>query len=327
MTGPVDHRRALGLEIKRVIDRSPMLKKQVARNLGVSPALLSNWFAGRAVPSPEQLAALERFATDNGDLRSESLRDVWQRAKRAAESNDFDSGESSEFLAFIGDDADAFGMALVYPEFVVRSGTLSPKNGIELHPDLAKYPSELAGPALSGFGPVVSSRDLSAASTVNDLLQHHGVRGRFAVDAIVAQQGAQHPLIAFGLESNAITTFYLRSSAHRPLFEIRRGDVQSIVLPDGREFWSEPPIWRGVVARITPRPDDQPSRKWIFCAGIGAIGTSAAAGYLSLYWRDLHRAAGASDFVAVVSGHELTPSASTRDALYIAEGADDLAAL
>jgi transcriptional regulator with XRE-family HTH domain len=308
----VEIRRALGAEIKRVVDGSPLLKKQVARSLGVSPALLSNWFAGRAVPSPAQIAALSEFLDAQG-ISSTNLRENWQKTRSALVASEL--ALKSEFVRFFGADAEAFGCTLVYPEFSVQDGRLTPKDGVEIHSDLRKFPAEVTGVRLNGFGPAVSGHDLSAVSAISDLFADHGIRTRLAVDSTVIRQGAQQPLVAFGLRSNNVTTFYLRGSG--ALFSADIIDSATVELLDGQRFQSTPPMWRGVVARVTPQRREAPERRWFFCAGLGGIGTSVAANYLARYWLSLLEEVGDADFVAVVAGHELTPFSASLEALYV----------
>jgi hypothetical protein len=297
-----------------------MLKKQVARNLRVSPALLSNWFAGRAVPTGEQFDALEAFVCGLDGVDAAGLRHTWQRAKAAAHQHGQTADdERADLIEFLGSDADSVGVTLVYPEFVLSEGRLVPKDGAEIHSDLAKFPTEVTGSRLSGFGAVVSSHDLGAVAVLADMLGDHGVRVRLGIDAAVMRAGARHPLIAFGFQSNAMTTYYLRRGlGSTPMFDAALDDVQHIVFPDGRSVESAPPLWRGVVMRITPHPLERPARKWLFCAGLGGVGTAIAAHYLAAYWRELHVEAGDADFVAVVAGHEMAPASAFREALYLA---------
>lgn len=322
-----DPRRQLGVEIRRVVDRSPLLKKQAARSIGVSPAMLSNWFAGRALPSRGQLEAViafgERTATANDPesppIDFAALRDTWSRARTLPDIQPLAAEEQrGALIEFLGADADSVGVTMVYPEFTVLDGLLVPKNGVEVHSDLAKFPSRVTGPRLGGFGPVVSAHDLGAAAMVTDLLGAYGVRVRFGVDATVTKQGGQLPVVAFGLQTNALTTYYLRRGLRlQPLFSAVSEDVPQVVFEDGTSYCSEPPVWRGVVARITPRPKERPDRKWFFCAGLGGIGTAIAANYLCSEWQSLHREVGPADFAVVVSGHEMSPALAQRDALYV----------
>jgi hypothetical protein len=201
----------------------------------------------------------------------------------------------------------------VYPEFAVQDGRLLPQHGAELHEDLAKFPSEVTGDRLAGFGPVVSTHDLGSATLVHDVFAEYGVRTRFATDEQVIRQGGRMPLVAFGLRSNNLTTFYLRDQ--HALFRTEMDDIFHLVLRSGEEFLSTPPIWRGVVAGVTPQPKEAPNRRWFFCSGLGGVGTLVAGGYLSNYWKTLHDEAGGRDFVAVVAGHELNPIAGTLEAL------------
>ncbi len=322
-----DPRRQLGLEIRRVVDRSPLLKKQAARSIGVSPAMLSNWFAGRALPSRDQLEAVIAFGertagvTDFGPppVDPSVLRDTWVRARALPDIQPVASEELRDALIeFFGADAESVGVTMVYPEFTVLEGSLVPKNGAEVHSDLAKYPSRVSGSRLGGFGPVVSAHDIGAAAMVTDLLGAYGIRVRLGVDATVTKQGGQLPVVAFGLQTNALTAYYLRKGLRvQPLFSAVSEDVPQVVFEDGTSYFSEPPVWRGVVARITPRPKERPDRRWFFCAGLGGIGTAIAANYLCSEWQSLHREVGSADFAVVVSGHEMSPALAQRDALYV----------
>jgi transcriptional regulator with XRE-family HTH domain len=322
-----DPRRALGFEIKRVVDASPLLKKQVARKLGVSPALLSNWFAGRVLPSAEHLEAVCELAGRLG-LADGHLRQIWQRARAVADDvgNDADSDRAA-LVEFLGRDVASQGLTLVYPEFVVHEGRLNPKDGAEVHSDLTKYPGVVCGERLNGFGSVVSSFDLKAASLVMDLCATHGVSARLGTDTSVLREDTAIPSVAFGLRTNALTTFYLRSVHQRNvfgeplLFRSDQSDHPQVALPNGVTVVSEPPMWRGVLARVTPQPLERPERKWFFCAGLGGYGTVLAATYLTTFWREIHTAVGHADFSAIVAGHELTPAAMQRESLYISPAA------
>jgi transcriptional regulator with XRE-family HTH domain len=318
-----DPRRALGFEIKRIVDASPLLKKQVARKLSVSPALLSNWFAGRVIPSAEHLDAVGELANRLG-LDETHLRQIWQRARIVAD--DAGNGPDSERAAlveFLGRDVAAHGLTLVYPEFVVNEGRLNPKGGVEVHTDLTKYPTEVRGDRLNDFGAVVSAFDLRAASLLMNLCATHGLSTRLATDTSVLREDSVISSVAFGLRTNALTTFYLRSihqeSASRTplLFRSEESDHPQVALPNGVPVASEPPVWRGVVARVTPQPVERPERKWFFCSGLGGYGTVLAATYLTMFWPELHATVGSSDFSAIVAGHELTPAAMQRESLYV----------
>jgi transcriptional regulator with XRE-family HTH domain len=315
---PSDPRRALGFEVKRVVDASPLLKKQVARKLGVSPALLSNWFAGRVVPSAEHLDALSELAAKLG-LADSQLRHIWQRARNVVEDvgGDADSDRAA-LVDFLGRDVAAHGLTLVYPEFAIRDGQITPKDGVEVHTDLTKFPGIVRGERLNGFGPVVSSFDLRGASLLMDLCAHHGITARLGIDSSVLREDEIVPSVAFGLRTNALTTFYLQSGvAKTMLFTSDQDDHPKVTLPNGVTAESAPPVWRGVVARFTPQPIERPDRKWFFCAGLGGNGTVLAATYLVTFWRDLHRSVGSADFSMIVAGHELTPATMVREAMYV----------
>jgi transcriptional regulator with XRE-family HTH domain len=315
---PSDPRRALGFEVKRVVDASPLLKKQVARKLGVSPALLSNWFAGRVVPNAEHLDALSELAAKLG-LADSQLRHIWQRARNVVEDvgGDADSDRAA-LVDFLGRDVAAHGLTLVYPEFAIRDGQITPKDGVEVHADLTKFPGIVRGERLNGFGPVVSSFDLRGASLLMDLCAHHGITTRLGIDSSVLREDEIVPSVAFGLRTNALTTFYLQSGvAKSMLFTSDQDDHPKVTLPNAMTAESSPPVWRGVVARFTPQPIERPDRKWFFCAGLGGSGTVLAATYLVTFWRDLHRSVGSADFSMIVAGHELTPATMVREAMYV----------
>ncbi len=319
-----DPSRLLGSEIKRVVDRSPMLKKQVARNLGVSPALLSNWFAGRAVPSGEHIETIASLFVELGEHDTDHLRDLWQRSRRVTDITPTinSASERTALVEFLGLDADDLGVTLVYPQFTLNAGHLVPHGGAELHPDLTKFPSSLCGDRLERFGSAVSSHDLDAMSTLADLFADHDISSRLATDVRATRDGGQRPMVAIGLQSNAVTTFYLRSGLNgsagsAPLFRADSVDQQRVTLPNGFVAENEPPIWRGLIARVTPRPRERPEVKWVFCSGLSGLGTAIAANYLSTYWQELQRDTGRSDFVAIVAGHELTPASATLEELYV----------
>jgi transcriptional regulator with XRE-family HTH domain len=315
---PSDPRRALGFEVKRVVDASPLLKKQVARKLGVSPALLSNWFAGRIVPSPDHLDALCDLAGKLG-IPDTQLRHIWQRARNVADDagGDADSDRAA-LVDFFGRDVAAHGLTLVYPEFEIRDGQITPKDGVEVHADLTKFPGIVRGDRLNSFGPVVSSFDLRGASLLMDLCAHHGITARLGIDSSVLREDEIVPSVAFGLRTNALTTFYLQSGvAKNLLFTSNQDDHPQVTLPNGTTTESEPPVWRGVLARFTPQPLERPDRKWFFCAGLGGYGTVLAATYLSTFWREIHRSIGSADFSMIVAGHELTPATMVREAIFV----------
>jgi transcriptional regulator with XRE-family HTH domain len=313
-----DPRRALGFEVKRIVDASPLLKKQVARKLGVSPALLSNWFAGRVVPGQEHLDALCDLAGKLG-LPETQLRHIWQRARNVIDDvgGDADS-ERAALVDFLGRDVAAHGLTLVYPEFAIRDGQITPKDGVEVHADLTKFPSVVRGDRLNGFGPVVSSFDLRGASLLMDLCAHHGITARLGIDSSVLREDEIVPSVAFGLRTNALTTFYLQSGVSKSLlFSSNQDDHPQVTLPNGTTTESEPPVWRGVLARFTPQPLERPDRKWFFCAGLGGYGTVLAATYLTTFWREIHRSVGSADFSMIVAGHELTPATMLREAIFV----------
>lgn len=138
------------------------------------------------------------------------------------------------------------------------------------------------------------------------VLQHHdGITVDIQSDRDVVA-APDRPYISFGLSSNDCTHMYLESTSD-PLFTIQdntpsaAGYLEHLELADGQRYTSDDSRNIGIIARVRPAPVLHPDRYWIFCAGLGAHGTTGASWYLSKHWATLQERAADQEFIAVVS--------------------------
>jgi hypothetical protein len=109
--------------------------------------------------------------------------------------------------------------------------------------------------------------------------------------------------ISFGLSSNDCTHLYI-NEAPRPLFEIvEDGEGSEFVrLRNGKEYRSDARRQYGLILRHAPDLQENPQRRWLFVAGLGPVGTTAAGWYLSRHWQSLaRRVERQQNFIAMVS--------------------------
>ncbi|WP_433680375.1 hypothetical protein [Nocardia sp. CA-119907] len=225
-------------------------------------------------------------------------------AARAHESDP--PGTDIELGAFLGAEMITGGITLVYPTFELP---LRPVQAL----GAAEAPSRCAFGKVRAFAAdhrsdvlaALPEKEVRGLLYVFSVLQRHtGLLTDIRSDRDVVAH-SDRPYISFGLTCNDCTRMYLES-ADRPLFTLNGtgaeggSRVEQLELTDGSRYGSSGEHSIGVIARVRPSPDLHPDRFWIFCAGLGPRGTTAASWYLANSWSPLQRRAGDREFVAVV---------------------------
>jgi hypothetical protein len=151
---------------------------------------------------------------------------------------------------------------------------------------------------------VLASNDMRALLEVSDIFGGNLSKTCMVVDRNILDS-SDRSFMSFGLSSNDCTHLYLDIDPS-PLFEIVENDEGSEYIRiacDGREFRSSTDIQYGIILRYAPDLETLPQRRWFLIAGLGPLGTTAAAKYLSKRWEFLSQSVGSgrSDFLAVVS--------------------------
>jgi hypothetical protein len=85
-----------------------------------------------------------------------------------------------------------------------------------------------------------------------------------------------------------------------PLFTIKNaGKGSPTIIVRGTEYTNEDGHQHGIIARYRPDPLSYPNQFWFICAGVGAVGTPAAAWHLVHNWQKYHKKYGAEDFLVL----------------------------
>ena len=194
---------------------------------------------------------------------------------------------------------------LVYPDFVIH-------NDIRIL--LAKFNQQmLFQRPESKFGSLtvhridiprtVALNDIQALLYISDALPSTLRSPNVLMVNNAVVEDPDRSFVSFGFSSNDCTHLYL-NEAQNPLFEIvEDGEGSEFVrLSDGHEFISTNRRQYGLIVRYCPDIRAHPERRWFLVAGLGPVGTPAAAWYLAHSWQELaqhtHRT---TSFVAVIS--------------------------
>lgn len=193
----------------------------------------------------------------------------------------------------------------VYPDFVMAEETataLAEKNKQLLYRRPRSRFADVTTHRID-LPRVVASNDIRALLYVTDVFRSTSAETEMLVDRTILDS-AERSFISFGLSSNDCTHLYLEVDPD-PLFTIVDDNAGSEFLkvgPDGQEFRSTPDVQYGLLVRYKPETFVAPDRRWFFVAGLGPLGTTAAAKYLQKHWKYLLKVAGPrDDLLAVVS--------------------------
>ncbi|WP_136090008.1 hypothetical protein [Auritidibacter ignavus] len=207
-------------------------------------------------------------------------------------------------IAFFGEQIMKEEALLIYPDFVLSS---------EAQEALSKLHTQayFSRPR-SRYDSVVSHRndlpDVVAANDVRALLYvaplvagWNGSGSRMIIDRRFLDF-TDRSFISFGLSSNDLTHMYLEVDP-KPLFSIVDDENGSEYLRVGEtNYVSTETTQFGIVVRFRAKLDVYPEQVWFLVAGLGPIGTTAAAYFLSHQWQTLSKLApDKEDFIAIIS--------------------------
>ncbi len=197
------------------------------------------------------------------------------------------------------------GATFVYPDFVMNDAvrvTLEQHNQQLLYQRPRSRFSDQTTHRID-IPRVVASNDMRALLHVSDVFRAHSSATDMVVDRDILDS-AERSFLSFGLSSNDCTHLYLEIDP-APLFEIvpdGSGSEYLVATHDGAEFRSDDRAQVGIVARYSPEPDLSPDRRWFLIAGLGPLGTTAAAKFLTKRWENLLKEVGSrDDFLLVVT--------------------------
>jgi len=213
------------------------------------------------------------------------------------------------------------GALFVYPDFVMNdevAQTLVQHNQQMLYRRPRSRFSEHTTHRID-IPRVVASNDIRALLHVSDVFRANATTTDMVVDRVILDS-AQCSFMSFGLSSNDCTHLYLEVDPD-PMFEILPDDNGSEYVrmtSDGALFESTPKVQYGVVVRYAPELDLAQDRRWFLVAGLGPLGTTAAAKLLAKRWPELLKRVGSTnDFVLVVSTGAGTDDYPRLVALYV----------
>jgi hypothetical protein len=122
-------------------------------------------------------------------------------------------------------------------------------------------------------------------------------------DQAISMSG--NSFISFGFSSNDMTFLYLNTDPS-PIFSINTDNESrefiNVKEKNGqdRKFISDNEKQIGIIVKYRPDPKNAPDWVWIICAGLGAVGTPAAAWHLASNWRRYANKYGNKDFIVVI---------------------------
>jgi hypothetical protein len=210
-----------------------------------------------------------------------------------------------ERVRFFGSELLRERTTLVYPDFVMHDDvrdTLRAHNQQMLFQRPASRFAALTVHRID-IPRAVAANDIQALLYVADIFESTvGCPNIMIVDSEVIQDCGRS-FISFGLSSNDCTHLYTHEDPH-PLFTIVEDGNGSefLRLRNGHEYRSDKRRQYGIIVRYAPSPDEHPERRWFLVSGLGPVGTTGAAWYLSRHWGKLtKKVPHASNFIAAVS--------------------------
>ena len=150
---------------------------------------------------------------------------------------------------------------------------------------------------------VVAANDIRALLLFSEVFRANARLTQMVVDRDILDS-SERSFVSFGLSSNDCTHLYLDLDPE-PLFEIVPDGSGSEYLRipfDSAEFRSTSTRQYGLICRYSPAPKAEPERRWFLVAGLGAVGTTAAARFIAKSWTTaLSVLGGVDDFLLIVS--------------------------
>lgn len=301
--------------------RAPMTPQRVSD--------YERWPDGGRRPTPHALRMLSRIydvdvdrLIDSADLGACDDRQMMEMMELGSSSSAVERADggvvAGEFEEFVGSEIAKFGASLVYPTFRLTDEVRTAVSGLNEQLLYEKEQSPFTRMHRIDVPVAAAVNDMRALVYVVDLFQSHlRVSWSLQTDTDAVRDPARS-IISFGLSSNDCTHMYLET-VDSPLFSVVPDEQGSefLRLADGSEYRSTAGEQFGIVMRARPFPDT-PDRVWFLVSGLGPLGTPGAAWYLATNWSELHRRAGAADFVAVVRVRRYSEKSAQLQHVYVA---------